>query len=103
MTKHEAVWAWLQACPHIKDLFFNAAIADGGSTQLIPAESTVEEYTDGSSLRSYDCALVRFMPLSFEPNDAANIRDLEEFDRMAEWIEGCNASRDFPAFPAGCV
>lgn len=101
MSKHDAVWAWLQACPHINDLFFNAATAGEGSVQLIPAESVVTEYVDGSSLRSYDCALVRFEPLSFEPNDEGNVRSLADFDRIGEWIEAQNDAGNFPEFPPG--
>lgn len=98
-NKHEAVWAWLQTCPHITDLFFNAGRADGGCTQLIPAESIKEEYIDGTSVRSYECTLVRFMEISFEPNDENNIGDVIDFDRLGEWVEEQNETRNFPQFP----
>lgn len=99
MTKHEAVWEWLQGCPYITDLFFNAARADGGYTQLVPAESVTAEYIDGTSLRQYECSLIRFMELSFEPNDEANLRDAIDFDRLGEWVNEQNDMRNFPAFP----
>lgn len=100
-NKHQAVWEWLQTCPHITELFFNAARADGGYTQLVPAESVKEEYIDGTSLRSYECTLVRFMEISFEPNDETNIGDMVDFDLLGEWVEKQNRKQNFPAFPNG--
>ena len=99
-NKHEAVWAWLHTCPHITNLFFNAGRADGGCTQLIPAESVKEEYIDGTSVRSYECTLVRFMEISFEANDETNIGDLIDFDKLGEWVEEQNEKQNFPQFPA---
>lgn len=100
-SKHMAVWEWLQSCPHIGALFFNAARADGGYTQLVPAESVLEEYIDGSSLRSYECTLVRYMDISFEPNDETNVEDMVDFDKLGEWVEAQNDAQRFPEFPAG--
>lgn len=100
-SKHMAVWEWLQSCPHISALFFNAARADGGYTQLVPAESVLEEYIDGSSLRSYECTLVRYMDISFEPNDETNVEDMVDFDKLGEWVEAQNDAQRFPEFPAG--
>ena len=100
-SKHEAVWEWLQSCPHISALFFNAARADGGYTQLVPAESVIEEYISGASLRSYECALVRFMEISFEPNDETNVEDMVDFDLLCQWVEEQNEKGNFPEFPTG--
>lgn len=102
-SKHKAVWDWLQACPHVQDLFFNAARVDGGNTQLIPSESLIESYIDGSRLMSYDCALTRYQPISFEANDEANLEDTVDIDRLAEWVEAQSAAGNYPAFPDGCA
>lgn len=102
-SKHRAVWEWLKTCPHIQDLFFNSARAEEGSTQLIPSESVVETYLDGTSVRNYSCTLVRFMPISFEPNDETNIDDLVDFDKVSEWVEDQNAVGYFPEFPEGQI
>ena len=96
MNKHEAVWNWLQTCPHIRDMFFNAGRADGGYTQLVPAESVKAEYINGSKLMLYECTLVRWMEISFEPNDESNIEDLVDFDKLGEWVEAQNAAGNFP-------
>ncbi len=100
-NKHDAVMAWLRTCPHIADLFFAFSHSDDGDTQLIPAESVIAEYIDGSTLRRYDCALTRFAACSFEPNDGANIEELMDFDRISEWIEAQYEAGNLPEFPAG--
>ena len=100
-NKHRAVWAWLMGCPHIRDLFFNCAQSDGGDVALVPSESVLQEYIDGSSLRSYDVALTRVAPCSFEPNDAQNIDQLAEFEQLKMWIEAQSAAGCYPAFPEG--
>lgn len=98
-SKHEAVRAWLMKCPHIQDLFFNFSRAEDGNTQLIPSESVVDEYIDGSSRRYYECALTRYMTYSNEANDIANINDLVDFDQVALWVEEQNDEGHFPEFP----
>ena len=100
-NRHKAVWDWLQGCPHIQDLFFNAARADEGKTMLVPSERLIEAYIDGSSLRSYDCALNRYTPISFDPNDLANLQDAVDMDELGAWIEEQNENGNFPAFPEG--
>lgn len=100
-SKHWAVWAWLMGCPHIRDLFFNCAQSDGGDVALVPSESVRAQYIDGSSLRSYDVALTRVAPCSFEPNDAQNIEQLADFELLKAWVEEQNARSCFPLFPEG--
>lgn len=102
-NKHRAVWAWLMDCPYIADLFFNCAQSDGGDVALTPSESIVQEFIDGSSLRSYVVALTRVAPCSFEPNDAQNIDQLEDFDQLKRWIETQSAAGCYPEFPDGEV
>ena len=100
-NKHNAVWTWLQTCPHIKNLFFNFSQSDPGDTTLIPSETVMEEYIDGSSRRRYDCALTRIMTCSFDPNDTANIDAVTEFEQIHEWLRQQNDSGNFPRFPQG--
>lgn len=100
-SKHDAVWDWLQTCPHIKDLFFGLADTEEGGTKLIPSESVVETYIDGSSRRYYNCALTRFSPCSFEPNDTMNIENLIDFEQLGQWIEEQVEERELPVFPDG--
>lgn len=103
-NKHSAVWDWLQNCPYIADLFFNHTQTDNGDTSLVPSDEVVREYLDGSSLRNYNVALAKVLPVSFEPNDTANIEQLVDFEALGDWIEAQNLARNFPNFPPGeCV
>ena len=88
-------------CPHIRDLFFNCAQSDGGDVALVPSESVLQQYIDGSSLRSYDVALTCVAPCSFEPNDGQNIDQLAEFEQLKMGIEAQCAAGCYPAFPEG--
>lgn len=98
-SKHEAVWQWLESCPHVGDLFFNLSGGEIGSTKLIPSESIVQTYIDGSTLRHYNCALTRFEVCTLDPNDDMNIQSLQAFERLGEWIEQQADEGLFPAFP----
>lgn len=100
-SKHNAVWEWLMECPMIRKMFFNFSKSDLEDTVLIPSDSIVEKYIDGSTLRHYDVELVRFMPVSFDANDAANITALMDVEALAEWVEQQNEARNFPEFPPG--
>lgn len=95
-TRHEAVWEWLLGCPYIGDLFFNATRAEDGNTQLVPSESVIAEYIDGSKVYHYDVALTRVMPLSNDPNDTYNMDALIDFEQVAGWIDS-----NPPVFPDG--
>ncbi len=97
-TRHEAVWEWLLGCPYIGDLFFNATRAEDGNTQLVPSESVIASYIDGSKVYHYDVALTRVMPLSNDPNDTYNLDALIDFEQIADWIEN-----NPPVFPEGYV
>ena len=99
--RHTAVFEWLLGCPLIRDLFVNASQSDPEDTQLIPAETVLAEYLDGSTLRRYDVDLVRILPVSFEPNDQTNISALLDMDALAAWVDARDASGDFPSFPPG--
>lgn len=102
-SKHEAVWNWLLTCPHIGDMFFNASRAEDGNTQLVPSDSLVAEYINGSSLRNYNCALSRFLSYSYDPNDDANIDAVVDLEAVADWVEQQNRARTLPEFPDGIV
>lgn len=97
MSKHEAVWEWLKTCPNISDTYFNFGEAGEGNTIIAPIKDTlVEEYIDGSALRSYEFAILRFATYSNEPNSVENITDLLDVEAVADWIEGQNELENYP-------
>ena len=100
-SKHDAVWDWLMSCPHIKDLFFNFSQAEAENTAIIPSETVMEEYIDGSKLIQYEVSLVQFQTLSDEPNDEANVTSVEDFEKISEWIDAQVKLGNYPEFPDG--
>lgn len=100
-SKHDAVWEWLQTCPHIKNLFFNFSRSAPGDTTLIPADTIMEEYIDGSSRRRYQCTLTCVMHCTYDPNDTANLDAVSEFEQIHAWIQRQNDTGNFPKFPVG--
>ena len=106
-TIHEAVWAWLTTCPHIRDLYFNYAAEVSGATVLTPLtayrDAPVKEFTSQASERQYDFALVRFAPLSDAPNSGENIDVLVDAEKLAAWVEAQDAAGNYPVLPAGCT
>lgn len=105
---HEAVWEWLQACPHIKDLFFNYARAGNGDTMLIPLtaynDTLVQEFIGaGCSERRYDFSLIRFDAISDAPNSTENIRVLLDVEQIAAWIDQQDVIGNYPHMPEGCT
>lgn len=102
-SKHRAVWNWLQQCSKITHLFFNFGTEADGSTIIVPSDSQVEEYISGATLREYTVELVRFLPLTYDANDSANIDMLEDIDAVTDWIMKQAAAGNYPAFPAGCT
>lgn len=100
-SKHTAVWNWLLTCDLIGDLFFNAMTERIGGTCLVPSESVVEEYIDGSEKRNYNCALTRFQPFSSDPNDMANITTVTDLEELCDWVREQVEDGDLPEFPTG--
>lgn len=97
--KHSAVWDWLQTCPLIGDLFFNAIDPKDGNTCLVPSDQLVTEYIDGSSLRNYNCALTRYQKFSSDPNDMVNIEAVTDLEALGEWVEEQLNEGNLPKFP----
>lgn len=104
--KHTATWDWIKTCPLIKDVFFNFSECNNGDTVLAPVsagnDSVEEEYIDGSSLRHYDFALIRFASYTNDPNDTTNITKLLDVEALVAWFEAQNEAGSFPVFPENC-
>ena len=104
---HEAVWAWLMTCPHIRDLYFNYAAQGNGATVLSPLtahrDQPVREFTSRVTEREYVFALSRTSPLSDAPNTDENIAVLREAEALAAWVDAQDAAGNYPALPEGCT
>ena len=104
---HEAVWAWLLTCPHIRDLYFNYPAQRFGATALSPLtayrDRPVKEFTSRVSEREYVFALSRIAPLSDAPGSEENIAGLLQAEQLAEWVAAQDSAGNYPSLPAGCV
>ena len=98
-NKHRAVWDWLQTCPYIGDLFFNAASVKAGVTVLVPADQVVEEYINGAEKRHYNCALTRFQAFTADANDGSSIEVVTDLEELGDWVEAQFRAGNCPAFP----
>ena len=107
ITKHKAVWDWLQACDAIGDLSFNFLTDDVGGVALIPQNNFVDEavsdFIDGTSERNYLITFVCLADLTAEKNVTFNIDVIESINEIISWIEAQNELRNFPPFPEGCA
>lgn len=103
---HEAVWEWLQGCPHIRDLYFNFAKVGVGDTVLIPmtagSDAEVRAFIGGSE-RRYSFALARFNAISDAPNSAENLSAMLDAELLTTWVEEQNAAGKYPTLPDGCT
>lgn len=98
-NKHRAVWDWLQSCPLIGDLFFNAMAEKVGGTCLVPSDQKIEEYIDGSEKHNYNCALTRFQAFSGDPNDMENITAVTDLEELGDWVKEQVQDGNLPKFP----
>lgn len=105
-TRHGAVWNWLLACPHIRDLFFNFSASENGDTVLVPLTAykdvVNQVFISGFAECWYDFTLVRFEAISYEANDVQNMEVLCDIEGIAAWVEQQAAENNFPEFPDGC-
>jgi len=105
-NKHSAMWDWVYNCSELSDLFFAFSQNLNGSAVLVPMakERTVKEYLDGSSIRNYDFSLVLYKPVNAEvPNSTENVDIMVDVEKVMDWVDEQNKSRNFPSFPQGCT
>ena len=106
MTKgiHLALWEWFAQCASITKLFFNFSGTEDSDTAIATSgDSALETYIDGSQRRRYSFELIRYLPVTFEPNDTGNIDMLEDVEAIVEWVRTQAAQGNLPALPDGCT
>ena len=96
---HEAVWEWLQGCPHIRDLYFAFARADPGDTVVVPVTAyshTVQREFIGAKEMRYNFNLIHYAMLSDDPNSVENIDTLLDVEQLAAWVADQDAAENYP-------
>lgn len=98
-SRHDAVRDWLLKCPSIPKLGFNFAVAKDETTYIVPTDTLLSSYIDGTQERTYAFQLVRYLPIDFE--NAGNINMQDEMDALADWVIEQNNTGNLPVFPKG--
>lgn len=103
-NKHEAMIAYIQQCPQVKDLFFNFSTSENGDTVVSPVASdyVVQEFTDKSAIKWYDFSIIRFLPLTTDPNDPLNTTIIFDVEQVMAWIEDQEDAENYPDFGDKC-
>ena len=100
-SKHDAVRDWLLTCPSLTKLGFLFGRAESGGAVIIPSDTQLAAYVDGSELRRYAFELAIYLPASYRFGEG-NVAQQEIVDGVAEWVAAQNAAGNLPAFPTGC-
>lgn len=100
-SKHDAVRDWLLTCPSLTKLGFLFGKAEIGGAIIIPSDTQLSAYINGSEQRQYAFELAIYLPASYMAGDG-NIQQQEIVDGVAEWVSAQNSAGNLPAFPTGC-
>lgn len=104
INKHAVMFEYMQQCPQINDLFYNFSTSENGDTVIAPAtnEFVVQEYIDKSRLKWYDFSIIRFLPLTTNPNDPLNAVIIFDVEEVMQWIEAQEDAKNYPDFGDRC-
>ena len=104
-NKHDILINWLFQNEAIKRLYFN--FSDTGNGNVVVATNSgnyvLKRYTDGSSMRAYDFALIQYKPLNtVDVNSNENAEIMFDAEQLMKWIDEQEEKKNYPFFP-GCV
>lgn len=103
-SNHAALWDWFAQCAKITKLFFSFGECTDTATILVPAGETIlQEFIDGSRRVRYNFELIRFLPVSAQPNDPGNVEMMEDVEAIIDWVRRQNEAGDFPQIPDAAV
>ena len=104
MNKHDAVFAYMQLCPQVNDLFFNFSTSENGDTVIATTsnEFEVQSFIDGSSLKWYDFSIIQYRELTTEPNDEENVSIMLDVESVMAWLLQQDANENYPDFGEKC-
>ena len=100
-SKHDAVRQWLLECPSLPKLGFLFGRAEAGGAVIVPRDTLVSSYIDGSEERRYAFDLAIYCDASYLFGDG-NISQQELVDGVAEWVSQQVVDGNLPQFPDGC-
>ena len=104
-NKHDALIDWLFQNEAVKRLYFNFSDTQNGNIVIATNSGNyvMKRYTDGSSLRAYDFALIQYKPLNtIDVNSNENAVIMFDAEQLMEWIDEQEEHKNYPVFP-GCT
>ena len=112
--KHMAVWDWLYKNTDISELYFTQGEYDSSgelvlNNQVVYTPDTVgsdtwkKQYIRNKGIKEYSLTLSQYAPLISQSNTPANIVTLEVIERISEWVEKQDKTKNYPAFPENCT
>ena len=103
MSKHKALYDWVQTFLDDNYLYFESADAYAGVRQLIPNYGDYVNKTDvlGFKYKSYSFAFIGYEQLDTGTSDI-NIQNMEIMDKFTEWIEEQKENENYPDFGPNC-
>lgn len=107
MSKHQAMLAFLQTCPAIRDnpLFFNFGKVENNAHQANMRSDEVSlhrPYIDGTESKRYTFYLDSFKSVAYNPVvegfPAENLDDFQDVQALLDWVNEQGELKNYPAF-----
>ena len=107
MDKNQAMLAFLQTCPAIRDnpLFFNFGKVENGAHQANMNSDDISmhrPYIDGTEQKRYTFHLDSFKSVAYNPVIQGlpdeNLEDFNDVQQLLEWVNEQGELKNYPAF-----
>lgn len=99
--KYKVIQEWLKQYDPLNSwIYFNVTPMDTGTVAVnsVPESTiTVQEYIDGSKEKKMVFAIVLVQKYS-DGTDELNLKAMEEYENLADWIEEQNMDGNYPEF-----
>ena len=107
MDKFQAVLDFINACPLVGyDMYFNfidETNSDGNTSLLTTGYGElVKTYTDGESLKKFQCEIRQVKPMSSYSNTSENAEQMARVQDFLNWINEQGENKNFPDFGTKC-
>lgn len=106
--KFHAVLDFINTCPLVgSDMYFNfidETNSDGNTSLLTTGYGElVKTYTDGESLKKFQCEIRQIKPMSAYSNTDENAEQISRVQEFLDWINEQGRKKSFPDFGNACI
>lgn len=98
MTKHQAMFEWMGAYPHIKDLYsFDFGKVSPKSTLFrLISDETVKTDIRGTETVNYKFGIAEYKHIEDDPFTNENIENVEAVDAFIAWVKEQDKLKNYP-------